>query len=175
VEPDATGPPGTSSWVVRLRRIACLDAIAAAVAGFGLVVILSWPLLAPTVLGVSLDPLFSATCHRLPERTLQWGGTHLPACSRCVGMWAGVLLASAAGLVSARRLRWWSVRWGALLLLVMLADWALGRLVLPRQPHVERALTGLLGGAGEYVLFAEAWRGLGVVLRRVAPASRAGR
>ncbi|MDI1478525.1 DUF2085 domain-containing protein [Polyangium sp. y55x31] len=44
-----------------------------------------------------LDSVFSAICHRLPERTLRLAGVVMPLCSRCAGIFAGLAAAALVG------------------------------------------------------------------------------
>ena len=60
-------------------------------------------------LGVALDAAFATTCHRLPERSLALMGVAMPVCSRCGGIYAGVVLGAivARPKLSARPSRIW--------------------------------------------------------------------
>jgi len=42
--------------------------------------------------GAMLDAAFMAICHRIPERTLVLAGVAMPICSRCAGIFAGVVV-----------------------------------------------------------------------------------
>ncbi|HQP36438.1 MAG TPA: DUF2085 domain-containing protein [Polyangiaceae bacterium] len=46
-------------------------------------------------------------CHQLPERSFELRGHVFPLCTRCSGMWIGITLGIAAGLLLPLRRRWW--------------------------------------------------------------------
>jgi uncharacterized membrane protein len=60
-----------------------------------------------TALGVPLSSgaylLGSVICHQRPERSFHTGGSQLPVCARCLGLYAGAAAGALAGLSLARR------------------------------------------------------------------------
>jgi hypothetical protein len=110
----------------------------------------AWPLLEGTAVRAALAPCYSATCNQKPERCYVHGGEPMPLCARCLGVWLGLLLASALAVAGAGG-RLWTVGVGAALFGWMVASWALGRW-LPASWHLERTLAGVAGGVGAYVL-----------------------
>jgi uncharacterized membrane protein len=93
-------------------------------------------------LGVALDLPFRLLCHRLPERVLSLGGTPMPLCSRCAGLWlglsAGVVLGRPALGLGALRVVF------ALAMAFMLGEVALQDLGVRPLSHATRVLSGLL-------------------------------
>ncbi len=98
-----------------------------------------------------LGPVWYFICHRIESRCYRWGGQALPLCVRCVGMFAG--LAAAALDASIRGTRGFPWRWPVALLLtaVMYGDWLLSYLT-GWSHHLERLVTGFIGGVGWYLL-----------------------
>jgi len=45
-------------------------------------------------------------CHQAPSRTFRIAGHALPLCSRCTGMWIGITLGIAIGVMGAWKRRW---------------------------------------------------------------------
>ena len=45
----------------------------------------------------ALELPLSLMCHRLPERVMVIGGTPMPLCSRCAGIWLGISLGATIG------------------------------------------------------------------------------
>jgi uncharacterized membrane protein len=110
-----------------------------------------WPWLRGTGLRDALTPCYASLCHQQPERCLVHGGEPMPACARCLGVWLGLLLAAALAAGGRARGRLWTTRAGCALLGWMIASWALGG-ILPANWHLERAVAGVAGGVGVYVL-----------------------
>jgi uncharacterized membrane protein len=109
-----------------------------------------WP-----VLGFGHDSFlwafYSKSCQQRIDRSYALDGTTLPVCARCLGIWTGLLLASLSASTGGARSRLWSP-WTASLLIALLGlDWAIGRNVFPTNWHLERTITGLLGGVGSYI------------------------
>jgi uncharacterized membrane protein len=96
------------------------------------------------------DILFSFFCHQRTDLLFTVLGITLPICSRCAGIYLGILLTftglSSCGLVRVR----WSL--GAALLTVMALEWTAGNLGLINSSAASRLLTGVLGGAGAAII-----------------------
>lgn len=108
--------------------------IRAVLVAFGSLPFVSWSL---SPRGIrALDPWFRFQCHGLAERTLAAGGHHFPVCSRCLGIYGGVLMAAivARPRLSASQRSGWIVAAA----MVMVAD------VMLRDTthHAVRLLTG---------------------------------
>ncbi len=92
---------------------------------------------------------FSAVCHQLPDRSLHVHGIALAVCSRCIGIYAGLLV---GGLTMPFVARWdtWLWRRNTLLLVVAVVvpaiDWLAGILSVWESGHVTRLLTGAAFG-----------------------------
>lgn len=89
-----------------------------------------------------LAPWFQFQCHGLAERTLALGGRDFPVCSRCLGIYSGLLMAAlvARPLIEAARRRLWIIAAaGFMVMEVLVQD-------LTRHPpyHLLRMLTGIL-------------------------------
>jgi hypothetical protein len=110
-----------------------------------LALIATWPLLRDSATRSLVAPVYAGLCHQLPDRCYQVGGEAMPVCARCLGVWLGLFLGAA--LVGLPRRP--AVAVGLLGWLVV--SWLVGPL-LPASWHVERALAGLAGGLGAYVL-----------------------
>lgn len=106
------------------------------------------PLLPPSVRAVIMAG-FSAVCHQLPERTLHVHLVPLAVCSRCLGIYAGLVLGS---LATPLLLRWEEFLWKrtGIILVVALAvpivDWLGGVFGLWDSGHPGRFLTGAVFG-----------------------------
>lgn len=101
----------------------------------------------------AIDLAFAALCHHAPERTLALAGASMCVCSRCAGLYAGVLLAAL----------WpWAVSWtrprlvlstGAVLMLTDVLSQDLG---LHPPWHAVRLVTGsIVGYAGAAWMLSE--------------------
>jgi hypothetical protein len=73
-----------------------------------LLLLVAAPSLAAPVAGV-LYAAGSLICHQLPERSFHLQGIQLPVCARCLGIYGGAAVGSAAGAaaVGRRVLAWW--------------------------------------------------------------------
>jgi uncharacterized membrane protein len=95
---------------------------------------------------VLLEAVFASTCHRLPERSLVLGGVQMLVCSRCAGIYLGLLCGA---LLPAGR---WVARHGWPILITvalpMLVDVITQDLGLRPSWHPARLGTGLLLGLG---------------------------
>ena len=104
-----------SSWLGRAARGALIVA--------GLLPVLVFALgRVPGLAGVArfLDGWFAFQCERDPARTLGLGGTMLPVCVRCLGIYLGLGLGA---LVLRPRLKVWPLRiWVGVASVLMLAD-----------------------------------------------------
>lgn len=62
------------------------------------------------VIPATLEPFCGVICHQRPERSFFIGGSQLPVCARCTGLYLGAALAFPIGLLApapaARRARW---------------------------------------------------------------------
>ena len=95
---------------------------------------------------VLLETVFGTTCHRLPERSLLVGGVQMLVCSRCAGIYLGLLMGAllpAQGW-AARRPR----RLALGVALPMLLDVLTQDLGLRPSWHAARLGTGWLLGLG---------------------------
>lgn len=89
-----------------------------------------------------LAPWFRFQCHGLVERTLVLGGQPFPVCSRCLGLYGGLLVGGLLTLPSltARARRVWLLGAAALMVLEVFVQDTTGH----RPYHSLRLLTGLL-------------------------------
>jgi len=100
-----------------------------------------------------LDPILSATCHRLPERSLHlpWGTSGL--CARCTFFWFG--LASGAFILY-KRILCPKFGIGFLLLLPLIGDGTVQYFTLYESSNIIRMITGLCAGTGiAFILLGE--------------------
>jgi uncharacterized membrane protein len=97
-----------------------------------------------TMASAALELPFALICHRIPERVMSIGGTPMPLCSRCAGIWLGISVAASLAwpALSLRVLRVLVPAAMALLLI----DIALQDLGVHPVWHSTRLLTGLLLG-----------------------------
>lgn len=93
-----------------------------------------------------LEAVFGSTCHRLPERSLVLGGVQMLVCSRCAGIYLGLLCGALlpAGRWVARHS--WPIVIGVAL--PMLLDVLTQDLGLRPSWHPARLATGWLLGLG---------------------------
>jgi uncharacterized membrane protein len=121
-------------------------------------IVLAWVLaivIAPiaAVSGVSglsapLYQFFSLICHQLPERSFHVSGEHFAVCSRCFGVYFGLLL----GLLIYPL--WRKIDdveplprfWLFLSLIPIGVDWSLGVFGIWENTHLSRSLTGVILG-----------------------------
>ena len=124
-------------------------AIAFAVTAVWLITIISPPLLINS--GFSASPIYSFfgyICHQIPERSFHILGHQFAVCSRCFGVYCGLL----AGIVT---YPFWrpidSVEplprfWLFLSMVPITIDWSLGVFNIWENNHVSRFITGLILG-----------------------------
>lgn len=123
------------------------------------IVILAWvgviaaaPALAANGFGSASGPIynfFSYICHQMPERSLHLAGHQLAVCSRCFGVYFGLL----AGLVVYPL--WQNVEeteplprvWLLLSLVPIGIDWSLTVFGVWENTHLSRFITGMILGA----------------------------
>jgi uncharacterized membrane protein len=117
-----------------------------------LALILSWPLWAGAQLRGQADPLYGGLCHRQPERCYEIAGEPLPVCARCLGVWLGALLAATAAGAGLLGLSRRTLIRAGLLVAAMIVSWLLGQVLFPAGWHLERTISGILGGLGLYLL-----------------------
>jgi uncharacterized membrane protein len=98
-----------------------------------------------------LGPVWYFICHRIESRCLRLGGEAQPICARCLGMFFGLLLAALDATFRGTSRLPWRYPIALLLAAVMYVDWLLGYLT-GRSSHLERVITGFLGGWGLYML-----------------------
>ena len=114
--------------------------------------IISSPLFSSAGLAHVASPIynfFSYVCHQIPERSLHIAGHQMAVCSRCFGVYFGLL----AGLLlyplwrnideiePIRRV------WLFLSLIPITIDWSLGVFGIWENTHLSRFVTGLILGA----------------------------
>lgn len=89
-----------------------------------------------------LDRWFAFQCHGLFQRSLALGGSYFPVCSRCLGIYGGVLLAAAVARprLDRTKLRGWLLGAAALMVIEVIIQERTGH----RSSHSPRLLTGLL-------------------------------
>jgi uncharacterized membrane protein len=94
--------------------------------------------------GETLYLLFAPVCHRNPARTLELAGVLMPLCSRCAGIFAGLVT---AGALPRPR---WSVRvclgYGFVASVIMVIDVVAQDMGLHPVWHPIRLVTGVLWG-----------------------------
>jgi uncharacterized membrane protein len=95
-------------------------------------------------------------CHQRPDRSFFIGGYQFPVCARCTG----VLLGQAAAVIMLVLKKVPSSIVSAALLLVMGADWFVQRIGLRESTNIRRLVTGIMGGAGIFFLYANAVLGI---------------
>ena len=85
----------------------------------------------------------SSFCHQRPERTVEWMGKLMPVCSRCAGIYAGLILGNLLTPPHlARHWRWWlGIAMGLMVTDVLIQDW-----VRMAPWHPSRMVTGLFLG-----------------------------
>jgi uncharacterized membrane protein len=129
----------------RTRRILAL--VLGIPAGILFLLSITRPLLGEA--GDVVDPLLSATCHRLPSRSLHlpWGVSGL--CARCTSFWFAMAAGSILLLRPGLRPPFWS---GLLLFLPLVIDGLLQKYTAYESITVLRVLTGLSAGLGIPVL-----------------------
>ncbi|MFO8100412.1 MAG: DUF2085 domain-containing protein [Salinibacter sp.] len=133
--------PAKRTWV-------WLGAVAVATGLLGMALLP--PFVSPVLRALLMDG-FSSVCHQMPGRSPHVQGIALAVCDRCLGIYGGLVLGSAAT-------RWWRAawarirRWGfvplALLLVPAGVDWIGPVLGLWESFPLSRALTGWIAGVG---------------------------
>ena len=130
-------------------RAARVWAITLAVTAVWLLVIVSPPLM--MYFGFSASPIYSFysyICHQLPERSFHVLGHQFAVCSRCFGVYFGLL----AGVLTYRL--WRPVAsveplprfWLFLSMIPISIDWSLGFFEIWENNHISRFITGLVLG-----------------------------
>ncbi len=128
-------------------------AIALAVVGVWMLLIVLPPMLAAngnTRVSSPLYHFFSFICHQIPDRSFHLMEHQLAVCSRCVGVYFGLL----AGLIAYPM--WRSVDnieplpriWLFASMVPIAIDWLLGVLDIWQNNHASRFITGLILGVG---------------------------
>lgn len=110
-----------------------------------------WPALQGSALRDMIDPYYYFVCHRMSSRCYQLGGEPMLLCVRCVGIFTGTLVASLGALFLGTRGWPWRYPIALALTVLMYGDWLLGYLT-GASHHIERLVTGFLGGVGIYML-----------------------
>jgi uncharacterized membrane protein len=111
--------------------------------------IVAAPLLSTTGAASSIYTFFSYICHQIPDRSLHIDGHQMAVCSRCFGVYFGLL----AGLVAYPL--WRSIDeidpiprvWLFLSLIPITIDWSLTVFGIWENTHISRFITGLILGA----------------------------
>lgn len=99
--------------------------------------------------GNFIDPVLSATCHRMPARciTLPWGISGL--CARCTAFWLGLATGILMMYRPTFRIPFWA---GFPLLLPLIADGLLQYHSSYESINIVRSVTGLAAGFGISVI-----------------------
>ena len=124
-------------------------------AGVGLLVVMLGIAVLPPFVSPSLRVVlmegFSSVCHQLPGRSVHHHGVQLAVCDRCLGIYVGLVLGSAAtrwGRAVWERVRAWGLFPLAMVLVPVGIDWLAPVLGLWESVPLSRSLTGLLAGIG---------------------------
>ena len=115
-------------------------------------IVLAWVgsiIAAPVLNSSSIYSFFSWICHQIPERSLHVGENQMAVCSRCFGIYLGLLI----GIVVYPL--WRSIEetepvpriWLVLSLVPITIDWSLTVFGIWENTHVTRLVTGLILGA----------------------------
>ncbi len=125
--------------------------IAASIVALWFVLIVAAPLLSTNGIAGSspIYTFFSYICHQIPERSLYLGGRQLAVCSRCFGVYFGLL----AGILAYPL--WRPIDeieplpryWLFLSLVPITIDWSLTIFGVWENTHASRFITGLILGA----------------------------
>lgn len=83
-------------------------------------------------------------CHQLPERSLFIKGYQFPVCTRCMGIWIGIIL-SVAFLIFKITI---PIRLSLLFMFVMIIDGGIQYVFKIMSNNVKRIVTGTLYGFG---------------------------
>ena len=119
---------------------------------FNIVLALCWPFLHDTFIRNNFAPVYASSCHQILTRCYYLNGEPMPICARCLGVWIGFAIAATAVVSGAPLSSFWRSSFALKLILLFFIDWCLGFIVLPAEWHLERTLTGILGGIGIYIL-----------------------
>ena len=127
-----------SGWIVT---------VAVVVVWVGLIV--AAPLLSPSGPASSIYTFFSYICHQIPERSLQIASHQMAVCSRCFGVYFGLLFGLAVYPL------WRSIGeidpiprfWLFLSLIPISVDWSLTVFGIWENTHLSRFVTGMILGA----------------------------
>ena len=124
----------------------------------GLLVVFAWvllivgaPLLKANGLVAVSSPLyyfFSFLCHQIPDRSLHIAGEPFAVCSRCFGVYFGLLFGFAIYLLwrNIGDIEPLSKFWLFLSLIPISIDWSLTFFVIWENTHLSRFLTGMIVG-----------------------------
>lgn len=139
---------GSARTASRTRRI---WAIATAVALIWIVVIVSAPAFLQfgyPAIAANIYGFYSYLCHQMPSRTFHLDEFPFAVCSRCFGVYFGLLAGFAAYPVFREVTRIDPPRriWLFLALVPMAVDWTLGFLGIWDNNHVSRFATGMIVG-----------------------------
>jgi uncharacterized membrane protein len=126
--------------------------IASVVVGIWIAFIISAPLFLASGLTAASSPVytfFSYICHQIPERSLSLGGHQIAVCTRCLGVYIGLL----GGLLIYPL--WRSIDevdavpriWLFLSLVPISVDWSLTIFGIWENTHLSRFVTGSILGA----------------------------
>jgi uncharacterized membrane protein len=88
-------------------------------------------------------------CHRIPERSLNWGKGKMPMCARCFGIRIGTT--TAIILCVLQKLPPWWISF--LMFLVLLIDWGIQQFFNVMSTNLRRVISGVVGGFGMGALF----------------------
>jgi uncharacterized membrane protein len=134
--------PGGSGGLEYDRAVNRKATIRSAVVLAGALPFISWSLSQFSDAARLLAPWFQLQCHGRLDRTLALSGRYFPVCSRCLGIYAGLLVAGvvARPLLSASARRGWLLAAAALMVLEVYVQDTTGH----RPYHALRLLTGML-------------------------------
>lgn len=119
------------------------------------IVVLVWvgtivvaPLFVPSGLSTSIYAFFSYVCHQIPDRSLHIAGHQMAVCSRCFGVYFGLLI----GIVAYPL--WRGIEedeplprvWLFASLIPITIDWALTVFGVWENTHLSRSVTGFILG-----------------------------
>ena len=116
------------------------------------IVVLAWVasiVAAPLMDTPAIYAFFSYICHQLPDRSFHLDGQPMAVCSRCIGVYAGLLVGTAVYPI------WRPVEesepisrlWLCLAVIPIAIDWSLTVFGIWENTHATRFITGLILGA----------------------------
>lgn len=113
-----------------------------------LTAIIAAPLLAPSGISTSIYTFFSYICHQIPERSLHIGGHQFGVCSRCFGVYFGLLLGVVVYPLWRRIDESEPIArvWLFASLVPITIDWSLTVFGIWENTHLTRFVTGLILG-----------------------------